>query len=92
MAALTDVAKILIEQVRPGGRRSIDLSSVYFTLHPPASGNFTRTKLSRTLSIVFLNIGSYTLLRGPVILEQLENELSRLKILRLQSSVETICR
>jgi len=92
VAALTDVAKILIEQVRSRGRRSIDLSSAYFTLHPPASGDFTRTKVSRTLSIVFSNIGSYTLLREPLILEQLKNELSRLKILRLQSSVETICR
>jgi len=92
VAALTDVAKILIEQVRSRGRRSIDLSSAYFTLHPPASGDFANTMLSRTLSLVFSKVESYTPRREPTILTELKNELSRLNVRRLQSPAETICR
>lgn len=92
VSVLTDVAKILIQQVESRGGRAIDLSSAFFTLHPPASGNFADTMLSRTLSVVFSKLGSRALRGEPNILTELKNELGRLNVPRLQRSAETICR
>jgi phytoene dehydrogenase-like protein len=92
VSVLMDVAKVLIQQVHSRGPRSIELSRAYFTLHPPALGDFTQTTLSRTLSIVFSNIGSYTLLREPSILTELKNQLNHLNVSRFQRSAETLCR
>jgi hypothetical protein len=90
--ALVGVADFLIQHIKSPALYSIGRTSPYFTLHPPASGDFTQTRLSRTLSLVFSNVGPYTQLREPSILTEIKNQLSELNVSRFQSSAETICR
>ncbi len=90
--ALVAVADLVIQHINSPALYSISRTSPYFTFHPPASGDLTQTTLSRTLSLVFSNVGSYTQLREPSILTEVKNQLSELNVSQFQSPAETICR
>ncbi len=89
---LVGVAEALIQHLKSPSLYSIGRYGPYFTLHPPASGEFTQTTLSRSLSLVFYNVGLYTQLREPPILTEIKNQLSQLNVFQFQSSSGTICR
>jgi len=88
VSALMNVANLLMQQAQSLAPDSIGRSRPYFTLHPPASGDLTQTTLSRTLSLVFSNVGSYTQLREPPILTELRIRLRQLNVPRFQRSAE----
>lgn len=90
--ALVEVADFLMQKVNAPAPCSMSRSSPYFTIHPPASGDFAQTMLSRTVSLVFSNVGSYTQFQKPSLLNEIENHLSHRNIFRFQRSPETICR
>ncbi len=80
---LTDLAEFLIGRIDPPPPTyGVSLSASCYTLHPPANGDFHQTKLSRSLSLVFLNVDPYRNLEEPAILTQLKKQLSLLEIPR----------
>lgn len=92
LSALMNVANLLMQQAHSLAPHSVSRARPYFTLHAPASGDLTQTMLSRTLSLVFSNVGSYTQLREPSILTELKNQLRQLNVSRFQRSAETLCK
>lgn len=83
-SVLIDLAEFLIRQIQSQAPFEVDLSASYYTLHPPGCGDVSRTRLSRSLSLVFFNVDSYRNLEEPVLLTQLKTELTLLQISRLK--------
>ena len=81
---LMDLAEFLIRQIQSHAPYELDLSASYYTLHPPGRGDCSRTRLSRSLSLVFLNVDPYRNLEEPALLTKLKTELSNLEISRLK--------
>lgn len=79
-SVLTELAELLIRNIQAHAPYEVNLSASYYTLHPPACG---RTRLSRSLSLVFLNIPTYRKAVEPALLTELKTQLSLLGISRL---------
>jgi hypothetical protein len=83
-SVLMDLAEFLIQQIQAHAPYEVDLSASYYTLHPPACGDFRRTRLSRSLSLVFFNVAPYRKAEEPVLLTEIQTHLSLLGISRLE--------
>lgn len=84
-SVLMDLAEFLIQRIRSQAPYQVDLSASYYTLHPPGrGGEVSRTRLSRSHSLVFFDIDPYRRLEEPVLLTQLKAHLSLLDISRLK--------
>ena len=86
-AVLMELAEFLIRQIRSHAPCEVELSSSYFTLHPPDSSD-SRPRLSRSLSLVFVGIERDTDHRDmgfdePAVLTLLKTQLRLLDISRL---------
>ena len=82
-SVLTDLAELLIKKIQAHAPYEVNLSASYYTLYPPACGDFHRTRLSRSLSLVFLNVPTYRKAVEPALLTELKTQLSLLGISRL---------
>ena len=80
---LVEVAGFLMGK-QAGSPHAVHLSASYYTLHPPARGDFSPTRLSRSLSLVFLNMHPYRKGEEPAILTELKTQLSLFDIPRLE--------
>jgi hypothetical protein len=83
-SALMDVAEFLIRRLPTQAPCMVELSASYYTLHPPACGDFLRTRLSRSLSVVFSGVEPYNF-DEPRLLTQLRTQLDLLSILGFES-------
>ncbi len=82
---LMELAEFLIQQMQSHAPYKVDLSASYYTLHPPACGDFRRTRLCRSLSLVFVNVTPYRKGEEPALLTEIMNHLSLLGIARLKA-------
>ena len=83
-SVLMDLADFLIQQIQSHAPYEVDLSASSYTLHPPACGDFSRTRLSRSVSLVFFNVAPYRKGEDPLLLTEITNHLSLLGISRLK--------
>ena len=90
LCRLMNIAELLLRKLPSHPQYSVDLSSAYYSLHPPANADFTCTKLSRTLSLVFSNTGTCTQREETSLQLDLENQLSQLNIPRWEPSPATL--
>lgn len=86
-AVLMELAEFLIQQIRFHMPCEVEMSPSYFTLHSPDRSD-SRSRLSRSLSLVFLNIERdmdhrATDHREPAVLTLLKTQLRLLDISRL---------
>ena len=79
-SVLMDLAELLIQKIQAHAPYDINLSASYHTLHPPACGDFRRTRLSRSLSLVFFNVLTHRKAEEPALLTELKTQLSLLGI------------
>ena len=84
-SALITVAELLIQRLPLHTSCVVELSSSYYTLHPPACGDFTRTRLSRSLSLVFSSVEPYKHREEPPLLAALRTELALLNISKFET-------
>jgi hypothetical protein len=82
-SVLMSLADLLIERIQGHAPYRLDLSASYHSLRPNAAGLPAPPALSRTISLVFSDVGPYTILEEPPILRQLRAELGLLRIPRL---------
>lgn len=82
-SVLMDLAELLIQKIQAHAPYEVTLSTSYYTLHPPACGDFRRSRLSRSLSLVFFNAPTYRKAEGPALLTEIKTQLSFLGIPRL---------
>ena len=80
---LMDLAEFLIQRIHSQAPYEVDLSAPYYTLHPPACGDYRQTRLSRSLSLVFSNVAPYRKGEEPDLVREITNHLSLLGISRL---------
>jgi hypothetical protein len=88
-SALMDVADLLIQQIPSHAPYSVDLSAAYYTVHPPGCGEISQTRLSRSLSLIFNNVGLHTNFKEHSILAHLKNQLSLLNVPKLKRLCDT---
>jgi hypothetical protein len=79
-SALMDVAELLIHRLPAHEPSMIGLSASYYTLHPPPSGEWTRAKLLRSVSLAFSNVGPYKSLDELPLFTALRTQLEALQI------------
>lgn len=83
-SVLMEVADRLVECVKSHVPYGLEMPMAYHTLHPRAAGRPAPPRLARTISLVFSDIGPYTLHAEPQILARLRAELAHLGIPRLE--------
>ncbi len=84
-SALMDVAELLFQRLPAQAPCQVELSASYYTLQPPAGGDFIRTRLSRCLSLVFSSVEPYRHREEPRLLTELKTQLDLLNISRFEA-------
>jgi hypothetical protein len=79
-STLMRLAEVLIQRIQSHAPYGLDLSPSYHTLHAPEGGDFSQTRLSKTVSLVFSNLAPRTHLEEPRILTQIQAELRLLDV------------